>query len=609
MQIDTLTKISVQEVFMKSIKHITLLGSLLLLPLTLTSCMHEASNGKSQSSATQEATVPTEQIAPQKNNKPATLPVKYQTASYVVDKQDKEDLTTAEDSKLKVGARITSTRGPQPLWDILKRLAALKRMNVSWASDVDKNVLVDVDINANDDFYEAMDNMLRQVDYFHEIQGNTIVIKFKETRQFQIAMPFTKQNFSTSTGGNVLGNSETSGNVDGTIQLSSKDNEFDIWENIRLNLESIMEIWSYRREQDMVDEAASDAGEGEDAARNYTAATSGATTAGANTNGADNTASSAKQTQSSVGGQGYYLIDKPVGLITVTAPRPVLEKIDAYISTLKKSLYKQISIEAKIIEVQLSDASSIGINWSSVLKNFNLTGAVTFGDNGQVYPFVYNNDKVNGNVTYTDDTQGSYFKTINPGQFISNITMGTANFDIFLNALNEQGDTKILSNPKLSVMNGQPSLITVGRNVTYVDSIESDLDSDSGIITYSVETERILSGVGMALTATILGNNEIIMNLVPITSELQEPIEYLDVGNLGGTVGLPVINVREMSTTVKVRDGEMLVIGGLISESTQTEGAFAPLLGDIPILKYLFGYETKEHIKRELIILLRPRII
>ena len=280
---------------------------------------------------------------------------------------------------------------------------------------------------------------------------------------------------------------------------------------------------------------------------------SGAATADTNANGADKTAKKSEQQQSSVGGQGYYLIDKPVGLITVTAPRPVLEKIDAYITTLKKSLYKQISIEAKIIEVQLADSSTIGINWSNVLKNFNLTGTATFGDNGQVYPFVYNNDKVNGKVTYTDDTKSAYFKTINPGQFISNITMGAANFDIFLNALNEQGDTKILSNPKLSVMNGQPSLITVGRNVTYVDSIESDLDSDSGIITYSVETERILSGVGMALTATVLGEDEIIMNLVPITSELQEPIEYLDVGNLGGTVGLPVINVREMSTTVKVR--------------------------------------------------------
>lgn len=600
---------------MKSIKHITLSCSLLLLSLSLSSCLRNAPPSESGMDS-QVNTTPTAQ-AP-KASMPTALPVKYQTASYVVEKTAKEDLATDEESKIKVGARITSTRGPQPLWDIVKRLAALKRMNVSWASDVDKNVLVDVDINANDDFFEALDNMLRQVDYFHEVEGNTIVVKYKETRQFQIAMPFTKQTFSTSTGGNVLGNTETSNNVDGTIQLSSKDNEFDIWENIRLNLESIMEIWSYRREAAMVEAGTNSAGGGEEAARTYTANAAGAASADTNTNGADQTASNEEKSETSVGGQGYYLIDKPVGLITVTAPRPVLEKIDAYIATLKKSLYKQISIEAKIIEVQLTEASTIGINWSSVLKNFAIVGDMTFGADGQVYPFIYNDDSVNGERTKIYDVDddgnstylGQYFKTINPGQFISNITMGlNGGFELFLNALNEQGDAKILSNPKISVMNGQPSLITVGRNVTYIDSIESDLDSDSGIVTYTVNTERVLSGVGMALTATILDDNQIIMNLVPITSELSEPIEYLDVGTLGGTVGLPVINVREMSTTVKVKDGEMLVIGGLISDYTQNEGEFAPLLGEIPILKYLFGYESKEHIKRELIILLRPRVI
>jgi len=113
----------------------------------------------------------------------------------------------------------------------------------------------------------------------------------------------------------------------------------------------------------------------------------------------------------------------------------------------------------------------------------------------------------------------------------------------------------------------------------------------------------------MSLTATILGKEDIIMNLVPLTAELQEPIEYRDIGNLGGTVGLPVINVREMSTTVKVGDGELLVIGGLISDSKQDDNAFAPVLGEVPLLKYLFGVERKQHLKNELIILLKPRII
>jgi general secretion pathway protein D/MSHA biogenesis protein MshL len=576
MESDTLLKFSVQEVFMKYLKYGCVFSSLLLLALILSSCTTNTQQKANDSAAAQEIAPSNEPVETNRNPVlPASLPVMYQSAAYIVDKNETENISIAEESKLKVGARITSTRGPQPLWDIIKRLASLKGMNVSWASDVDKNVLVDVDINANDDFYGALDNMLRQVDYFHEMNDNTIVIKFKETRQFQIAMPFTKQNLSTGVGGNLLGNTAESNNVDGTISITSKDNEFDIWENVKLNIESIMNIWSYRKEQSVVDKGDTDAGEG---TQGETAATSDSSESAESTN-------ASKDKSSVSGGQGYYIIDKPVGLITVTAPRPVLEKVESYIVTLKKSLYQQISIEAKILEVQLNDASSIGINWSNVLKDFDINGLIEFGD----------------------PTTGAV--RLGANQFVSRIRLADKSFNVLLNALNEQGETKVLSNPKISVMNGQPAMITVGKNVTYIDSIESDRDTDTNVTTFTVNTERILSGIGMALTATILGKDEIIMNLVPITSELQEPIEYRNIGFDGGIVGLPIVNVREMSTTVKVKGGEMLVIGGLISDTKQKTGEFAPGLGKIPVLKYLFGYEEKQHLKSELIILLRPRII
>ncbi len=574
---------------MKSIKSIAFVSSLLLLSLFLTSCVTESPPEQKKAQAT------SEQMQPQPSDSaevvppppmpaaPATLPVRYQTASYLVDEEAQKDIAMPEESKLKVGARITSTRGPQPLWDIFKRLAALKGMNVSWASDVDRNVLVDVDINADDDFYEAIDNMLRQVDFFHEMQGNTIIVKYRETRQFQIAMPFVKSNYTTGTGGNVLGDDEVSSNVEGTIVLDSRDNEFDLWANVQSNLDTIMDVWSVRQGQVAAAQAAAE-----------TEATAG---------DAASVPPPAATTKGTSKGEAFYIIDKPVGLITVTAPRPLLAKMDEYFTSLKKHLYQQISIEAKIIEVQLRDASSIGINWSNVLKDFNLSGLVEFGTGGllgQVYP----------SSAYRDDDLSAI--TGNSGNFVASVSMLAASFDVFLNALNEEGDTKILSNPKISVMNGQPALITVGRNVTYIKSITADRTTGNvggDLITYTAETERILSGIGMALTATILGDDEIIMNLVPITSELQEPIEYRQLGSDGGEIGLPIVNVREMSTTVKVKDGEMLVIGGLISEVTDSQGEFAPILGKIPLLRYLFGYEEKEHLKRELIILLRPRII
>ena len=544
----------------------------------------------------QQQNVPDEPIAspemdqaamPDIPKQPATLPVMYQNPSYMVDSEDEDELFSGdEDSILKVGASIRSTRGPQPLWDILKRLAALKKMNVSWASDVDQNVLVDVDISAADDFYQSIDNLLRQVDYFHVMKGKTIVVKYKEVKNYRVAMPFVKSDYKTGTGGNVLGSNDASNNIDGTIQLKSDGNEFDIWSNIQANMDTIISLWNTEA---VTEDTAVDEVEGEVAAAP-----------------ADNTQQATRQV--STGGVAY-MIDKPVGIITVTAPRPLQMELKRYFDTLKNELYKQIAIEAKIIEVTLEDSSTIGINWNSVLKNFNVTGTVFFGGdgtnnttNGQIWPYVranndtFDNGTVHGNIE--DATR-----------FISKLTLGAADFSVFLNALKEQGDTQVLSNPKISVMNGQPAMISVGENVTYIEEISVDVDSEAGTKEYTVETARILSGIGLALTATIMDDKEIIMNLVPVTSELQEPILYKQVGLDGAEVGLPRVNVREMNTTVRVKNGEMLVIGGLIDEVDDTQGDFAPVLGEIPVIRYLFGYEAKVKTKRELIILLKPRII
>ena len=133
-------------------RHMHYLAILLLL-FFVASCTN-------QQAVVEEPIVPDLQTAASINpieKPPESLPTMYQTPAYMVDTEDEDSSILSEaETSLKVGATIKSTRGPQPIWDILKRLAALKNMNVSWASDVDKKVLVDVDINANDDFYEAV---------------------------------------------------------------------------------------------------------------------------------------------------------------------------------------------------------------------------------------------------------------------------------------------------------------------------------------------------------------------------------------------------------------------------------------------------------------------
>lgn len=625
---------------MKYAKRAIIMCSAILLSLSLVSCVSHDSKDQQNELKTSSADNAANAGSAEQFKKP-DLPTVYQAPSFVVDKGVDSDIATTDDIQVKIGARISSKNGAQPLWYILKRIATLKDMSVSWAKDVDQNALVDVDINAKDNLSDAVNKLLSQIGYFAEIDGSTIYVINKTTKQYQIAMPFISQEYSTDTGGDIISGNDKKNGMKALISLKAKGSpvgtaslddsgsrkaDFDAWANIESNLKVILDILeasevttsSAEREygiQENMKVAADYQGDYNqgDTASGKNAKLKEAASGNRNIRGsgsaADKNERQKVKTSRQVARDGsYFIIDKPVGIITVTTSRELHKKIENYINSLKNSIYKQISIEAKIIEVQLSDASSIGINWSSVLKNFNLNGIVQFGADGQVYPFIYSNDDVVGDVTYTDATKASYFKSINPGQFVSNITMNSAAFSVFLNALNEQGDTKILSNPKISVLNGQPAFITVGRTSKYIDNVEAEIDQ-YGNVAYTVETADILSGVGMALTATVHGENEIIMNLVPITSQLEEPIEYKDFGTSGGTVGLPVVNIREMNTTVRVRNGEMLVIGGLISDTNKTTGEFAPILGDIPLVRYLFGYEEKQHIKRELIILLRPQII
>ena len=187
---------------------------------------------------------------PTKMNEPVQMPSRYQNPGYLASRTALgDDLgDTPAEFQIRVGATIKSTSGPQPLWDVLKRLANLKGMTVSWASDVDQNYLVDVDINAQDLFQDAVANLLRQADYFYEMNGKTIVVKNKTTKVFHVGVPYVKGNYTSNVGGNFLPK-QKGGTLDteGTVKLQSDKNEYDLWTNIQKNLDVILDVAAAER--------------------------------------------------------------------------------------------------------------------------------------------------------------------------------------------------------------------------------------------------------------------------------------------------------------------------------------------------------------------------
>jgi len=538
---------------------------------------------------------------PTKMNEPVQMPSRYQNPGYLASRTALgDDLgDTPAEFQIRVGATIKSTSGPQPLWDVLKRLANLKGMTVSWASDVDQNYLVDVDINAQDLFQDAVANLLRQADYFYEMNGKTIVVKNKTTKVFHVGVPYVKGNYTSNVGGNFLPK-QKGGTLDteGTVKLQSDKNEYDLWTNIQKNLDVILDVAAAER-------AALAASKEEAAAR---AAAEEAKQTGQPQPVVETKAAAKKDegTQRAEDG-GFYVVDKAVGTITVTAKPSVMATVEKYFEDLKNQIYRQIAIEAKIIEVILSDRSKIGIDWSSVLENFNINGVVRFGD--PTFSKVKEDGKFDPNSLTNVGRVYTVAGLVN-NKLVRDVGLADLNFSALINALDQQGRTKILSNPKLTVLNGQPALISVGTVTKYISEVEREEDENNRV-TYSVETDSVTEGVSMGVIATIIDDHNMIMQLTPITSELVGGVINKErIGdNQEMSIGLPVINMREMSTTVRVGDGEMLIIGGLIDSMQANNEKFAPVVGKIPIIKYLFGYEEKETNKRELVILLAPKIL
>ncbi|MFA7384461.1 MAG: type II and III secretion system protein [Desulfurivibrionaceae bacterium] len=567
----------------------------------------------------------------EKNLQAGQLPVRYQKPAYMLGDSSAQNVGAGNGQgiSIPIGADISSNTGPVPLRDIMKRLASLKGMNISWASDVDQLAEVDVDIRAEDDFFKSLDNILRQKDYYHEVQGNTIVVKYRETRKFHVAMPFLKSSYTTGVGGDVLGGGQEQSNIKGNIQLTSDKNDFDVWANISTNLDQILGIW---------EETAISQTEGDTASQ--TPQKKPATTTKRNVQA----------------GKGYYSIDKPIGLITVTAPRPLVEKIDIYFNNLKTELYRQVSIEAKIVEVIIDDTESKGIDWSALLNTS--VSLEMFGPSGIIYaqkalPQIVtstvgttglavtgttglavtsaagtvfdssadpanittnnnstnntlNNSATNTNNSTTTTTTSS--TTNSPGRrMISNLALPGSPFAILISALETQGATNILANPKISVMNGQPALINVGENIRFIEKVETTV-SDSGAVSTSVTTNSLMSGLGMSVIASIMENNELILSVTPVTSTLRRIDERI-FGSGGLLVQLPTVNVREMNTLVRVKSGDILMIGGLIDNIETDDATKVPILGDIPGLSRLFSHSTKVTKKKELVILLQPKIL
>lgn len=419
-----------------------------------------------------------------------------------------------------------------PLRDVLHVVAEATSLNLvmdKWVNPETPITLTLKNISAA----EALNIIFSSVDYFYTVKDNILFVKAVDSRIFELGHPAVIQNYEFSVGGDILGGAlggttgETSGgsNVRGNVIQNAKGDivAFNFWEAIEKSLASILGI------------------------------------TGEQISGA--AGSTAMQSVN---------VNRLPGTILVTATKANMERVEEYLNTVKRVMNRQVLVEAKIIEVQLTDSLKYGINWSFVTHILGNT--------------------VNFSTSNFADISTS-------GPIFSMSAAKGDNFSALLNALKEQGELRTLSNPRVNIMNGQTSLLSVGRNVNFVSKVETTTFSTgtTPTTTFTVTTSSVLSGIIIGIVPYINELGEISLTITPIVSDLVK-LEDKEIGQSGENqiqISLPTIDLRELSTTVKVRDGQLIIIGGLIKKDESLEKKKVPLLGDIPYFGELFTQRNK----------------
>lgn len=274
------------------------------------------------------------------------------------------------------------------------------------------------------------------------------------------------------------------------------------------------------------------------------------------------------------------IINKNAGIVTVTATVKQMERLKSYLEKLQAKVQLQVLIDVQLLSVNLSSGKTTGVDWSQLYRLQNSTLDFSTGKGEE-------RDGTNRDEAY--------------------VTLaGGGSLDEVIKFLKTQGDVSSISNPKVLTLNNQPAIISAGTEYFYKIST-TGIAGGTNLDTATTEenVQSIFAGVLLDITPEISDDNMITLKINPSLSETASEIA---VNNEDRTMP-PDLSRRQLSSVVTVKDGNRIILGGLISTSNHININKVPILGDIPILNYLFKYEETQKTTHELVIVIEPHII
>ena len=486
----------------------------------------------------------------------------------------------------------------QPVYDPLENEIVSLHMfdanvgNLLWAmsDQLKMNLVMDPKVQAieqratlnltNVTAHEVFEHILNAFDLHGEVKGKTLYVSLMSEKVFDLDFLNTRMNVDISSGGNVFGQSQGgggggssgggSGGGGGSSALRSDFSlsggmaeQTGVYDQLDKSLKSIL---------------------GEQ--------------------GQTKAKSERKDTDKP---ETVYALNPTTGTLFVRARPSEMKSIEKMISRYRSVIGRQVQIDAQLIDVQLNDGYEFGVDWN-VLRD-NLTGvigdaAIALGSAAGTLPGL--GGLPPRSVTIPAQTIGN-----NTGRAIG-VGYATDTFSVAVNMLRGFGNVKVLSNPTIRARNGSPAMLSVGTNIRYISSTRTTVSNPGGganTTSSNAETDALFSGIVVGVVPFIREDGTVELLVNPMQSDVDpNSLRLVDAGG-GSRVTLPVTNFKGMTTTLNIKDGDTVMIGGLIDQQVGTTRNGVPGLSDIPLFGKLFDKSSDSHKSRELVMVIRVKVL
>ena len=415
--------------------------------------------------------------------------------------------------------------------DILRAIAKQTNYNVVTEPDVKGMTTVDL---KNVTLEKALEYILEPLGFTYKIEGRTIYASKPkiETKIFTINYLALKKTARSTVEWKSGGTSSTSG-TGGTTSSEEKilevksETESDLWKSLEDNLKAI------------------------------------------------------------ISADGKLVVNRQTFTIMITDYPKNLQRISMFLESLEGTIHRQIMIEAKIVEVRLSEGYKAGVNWEMIGSRI---GSLARISARQSFP---------APATFAGDYT-EYFRF-----YVGSEASGELNItNTFIDLLKAQGETRVLATPKIATLNNQRAVIKSTTQEVYFEEQQSSTGGVAALATYSPRFMNV--GVVLDVIPQIDNDGNIILSLHPIYSTKDGTVRSPNPASQGT---VPIISTRETDTIVRVKDGETVIIAGILYETKYNDEKGIPLFGSIPLFGYLFRSTAEQTKTSELIVFLTPRIV